>query len=103
LLITAIAAVIELAAEVAENVVLVGFFRDSLLDGALDFGGGKVFQAGPEFGSCGKGQFGSELRCLSLFVCFKTVYCPELDEKLFLMALCAVPPPADKVHGDDVL
>jgi hypothetical protein len=28
---------------------------------------------------------------------------PQLDEQLFLMALCAVPPPPDKVHGTDVL
>jgi len=53
--------------------------------------------------SSGQGEFGSELRRLRVIVSVQTVDGPEFDEQLFLMPLRAMPPPPDKVHGDDVL
>jgi hypothetical protein len=95
--------VAQLPAQVVDYIVLVSLFGDSLLDGGLDFGGGKIFQARLKFVSGGESEFGSELSGLGVFVGIQTVDSPELDEKLFLMTLRAVPPPPDKVHGTDVL
>src|SRR5215467_4389229 len=97
------AVVIQLAAEVAQDLVMVGLFGDGLFNGRFHFGDGKVFEAGLELVPGSQRQFGCELSRLGVVVGVQTVDGPELDQKLFLMALRAMPPPPDKVHWDDVL
>ena len=95
--------VAELAAEIAHDIVLIGLFADRLFNGGFNFGGGKVFEAGLELVSGGESEFGCELGGLGVVVRIQAVDGPEFDQELFLMTLCAMPPPPDKVHGDDVL
>src|SRR5215468_2248390 len=95
----AVAIVVQLAAEIVENFVMIGLFRDGLLDSGFNFGCGKILEARLQFAPGSKSEFGGELRGLRVFVRLQTVDGPEFDEKLFLMTLRAVPPTPDKVHG----
>ena len=95
--------VVKLPAQVADDLMVVGGFRDHAFYSTFDFGGGEIFEARLEFVSGGEGEFGSELSGLGMFVGVETVDRPQLHQQLFLMPLRAVPPPPDKVHGTDVL